>query len=324
MLVSKRPFQPEEVDAIVDLARRLGFGILYAPGVADSIPEMEQLLGTQAAGFLRGYEWDVSATTDDRPFFFFFERPKGFVVSGLSELNRLPEFRRGAADEQNAPTLLVRLLVWMLGASLALVFLFPLALGRLDPRAIRGAGRILAYFASIGLGFILIEIPMIQRYTLLLGQPIYAFAVILGCMLVSSGIGSVVSGRISDEGIETAARVLLLLVAGAGAAHALLAPSLVASGLRWPLPFRLIATALTIAPLAFFMGFPMPLAIRMIERRAPAAIAWGWGINGTLSVVGSIVAMMISVTLGMTSTMLCGAAAYLFAAWTPTGESSVR
>ena len=58
----------------------------------------------------------------------------------------------------------------------------------------------------------------------------------------------------------------------------------------------------------------MPLGIRMLERNTPRTIAWAWGINGSLSVLGSIVAMMVSVTMGITATMLFGAAAYLLSA----------
>jgi predicted membrane-bound spermidine synthase len=187
-------------------------------------------------------------------------------------------------------------------------------LGRLRLETARGAERGLLYFAGIGLGFITIEIPMIQRYGLLLGQPIYAFAVILGCVLVASGVGSLLSSRIADERLLSTLRTILVLVAIGAALHAWLVPSLIAAGLRWTTAPRLLATFASIVPLALLMGFPMPLGIRMLERNTPRAIAWAWGINGSLSVLGSIVAMMVSVTVGITATMLFGAAAYLLSA----------
>jgi spermidine synthase len=314
VLVSRAPFRPEEIEAIASLASELGFGLLYAPDHPESIAEIRDLLGADPERFLGAYSSAVAATTDDRPYFFFFDRPGAFVKSGLAELFQLPSFFRGTAEQHNAPTLLVRLLVWMTGASLLLMFLVPMILGRLRLETARGAERGLLYFAGIGLGFITIEIPMIQRYGLLLGQPIYAFAVILGCVLVASGVGSLLSSRIADERLLSTLRTILVLVAIGAALHAWLVPSLIAAGLRWTTGPRLLATFASIVPLALLMGFPMPLGIRMLERNTPRAIAWAWGINGSLSVLGSIVAMMVSVTVGITATMLFGAAAYLLSA----------
>jgi hypothetical protein len=200
----------------------------------------------------------------------------------------------------------------MTGASLLLMFLVPMILGRLRLETARGAERLL-YFAGIGLGFITIEIPMIQRYGLLLGQPIYAFAVITVKIVVPTA-GSLLSSRIADERLLPTLRTILVLVGIGAALHAWLVPSLIAAGLRWTNAPRLLATFASIVPLALLMGFPMPLGIRMLERNTPRAIAWAWGINGSLSVLGSIVAMMVSVTVGITATMLFGAAAYLLSA----------
>ena len=46
------------------------------------------------------------------------------------------------------------------------------------------------YFASLGLGFMLVEVVMMQKYTLILGHPIFAFAVVLSSLLISSGLGT--------------------------------------------------------------------------------------------------------------------------------------
>lgn len=83
---------------------------------------------------------------------------------------------------------------------------------------------------------------------------------------------------------------------------------------------RILGTLFCVAPLGLIMGMALPLGVRMIERRAPAAIAWGWGINGSLSVIGTILAMMLSVTLGMTATILVGTACYVIAMLAVTGE----
>jgi predicted membrane-bound spermidine synthase len=310
MLASRRPFTPDEIARIQRLVERLGFGVLYAPGDPGSLEAIARLLGPDPDGLLASYPKNVSATTDDRPFFFFFERPAGFLQRGLVEVGRAPRLGEGTTSEGAAPTLLVRMLLWMIGLNALLIFALPLALGRMRLAETRGAGRSLLYFACIGLGFITVEIPLIQRYTLLLGQPIYAFAVILGCVLVASGAGSWISGRFPDDTIVSRGRLVIALLIAGAVLHALAGSALIHAGLRFGLPARLGLTVATIAPLGLVMGMPLPLGIRMLEARAPSAIAWAWGINGSLSVVGTILAMMISVTSGMTWTILFGAAAY--------------
>jgi spermidine synthase len=323
LLASRRPFAPEEIVRLERLAESLGFGFLYAPGRSDALPGIVEILGPAPERFLRQYPLDVVAPTDDRPFFFFFEKPIAFLLgdllgvvkgTGPEEHVEAEVFR----DRDSAPTVLVRLALWMLGLSIVLIFLLPMGLGRLRLAAARGAGRNLVYFACIGLGFIMVEISMIQRFTLFLGQPIYAFAVILGCLLVSGGLGSLLSSRLGDASLVARSRLILTLVVVGAILHAVLAPTLIGMGLRWSLPWRLTATVLAIAPLGLVMGMPLPLGIRLLERRQPAAIAWGWGINGSLSVMGTILAMMVAVIFGITWAILAGAGAYALALWMPT------
>jgi spermidine synthase len=321
LLASRRPFTDDEVEQVRRLTARLGFGLLYAPGASDAHPAAVKLLGPEGDAFLREYPLDVSATTDDRPFFFFFDRPGDFLRAGLAGVTRLPE-RRGFLGEGAAPTLLVRLLVWMVGLCVLLIFVLPMVLGRMRLSSARGSGRNLLYFACIGLGFIMIEIPLIQRFTLLLGKPIFSFALILGCILIAAGIGSALSARIGEARISRAARVVALSVVVGGLLHAFLGPVMIHTGLRWGLALRIVGTLLCVAPLGLIMGMALPLGVRMTERRAPAAIAWGWGINGSLSVIGTILAMMLSVTMGMTAAVLVGVACYGLALFGVTGGPS--
>jgi spermidine synthase len=324
LLASRRPFEAADIDRIERLAARLGFGLLYAPDAPEPFAPIAGLLGPRAEDFLQEYRRDVAATTDDRPFFFFFERPADFLRAGIVGVGEAPRFEGDPVGEGAAPSLLVRMFLWMTGLNVLLVFLLPLVLGRLRLTAARGAGPSLAYFACIGLGFITIEIPLIQRYTLLLGQPIYAFAVILGCVLVASGVGSALSSRISDARLVARARLVLILIIAGAVLHALLAPKLISAGLRWELSSRVAVSIATIIPLGLVMGIPLPLGIRMLERRAPTAIAWGWGVNGSLSVMGTILAMMISVSIGLTGTILFGASSYALAVLTTVRSASPR
>jgi len=177
-------------------------------------------------------------------------------------------------------------------------------------RAVAGARRGLLYFAAIGLGFIMIELPLIQRYTLVLGQPLYAFASILSCVLVFGGLGSFVSHSVRDERLLATTRLVLSAVLLGALLHVVLMPGLLRTAMGLELPWRLLITVVTIAPLGFVMGMPLPLGMRLLQRRAPLALAWAWGVNGSLSVMGSVLAMVLSVFWGITHALVVAVVMY--------------
>ncbi len=203
-------------------------------------------------------------------------------------------------------------------------FVLPILLGRLRFGAVRGAGKGLLYFAAIGLGFILVELSFIQRYTLVLGQPLYAFACILGCILVSSGLGSLATHSFRDE--RRAARWALLAICAGALVHAFAGPPLLSRSMSLELPWRIAITLLSIAPLGFLMGMPLPLGMRLVEQSAPRALAWAWGVNGSLSVMGTVLAMVISIFTGITWTIAAGGVLYAiaFGVWAHPGGTRGR
>jgi predicted membrane-bound spermidine synthase len=314
MLVSRRPFRIEEVQKIARLARQLGFKILYEPNGRWNPQGFTNLFGPDRESFLAHHAYNVAATRDDRPFFFFFDRPFRFGTGITEELTRrgtgsLPE----AQGLMKTPRILLQAFALVAGLVALLAFGIPVLLGRLrlgDARASRVG---LLYFAGIGLGFILVEVALIQRYTLLLGQPLYAFSGILGCILVFSGLGSLMTHSIREERLARAATLALAALMLGVVAHAFLMPPLLRGAMRFELGLRFAYTIATVAPLGFVMGMPLPLGMRLMERASPKGLAWAWGVNGSLSVMGTVLAMTTSVYVGITSTMLTGALAYLLA-----------
>jgi predicted membrane-bound spermidine synthase len=306
LIASRGELTPEDVASLTEVTDALGFRILYAPGRESGQRQIEALLGPRREEYLDKYPLDIRASTDDRPFFHYFRRP---FRSGPG--------RAGGIGSQagHAPGVLLRLFVLVCVLTVGLAFALPLLLGRLHLRSASGAGRALIYFACIGLGFLMVEIALLQRHTLLLGQPLYAFAVVLGTVLVSSGIGSYLTHSLfSRPGGGRRARLVLASIVSLALVHAFAMPYLLDIGIRWSLWSRLVLTVVGVAPLALLMGMPLPLGMRALEARAPAALAWGWGINGALSVMGSILAMTTSIFFGITFTLAAGAIAYLGAA----------
>jgi predicted membrane-bound spermidine synthase len=311
MLASRRPFESEEVRHVLDLCKDLGFEVMFAPRARNNVEEIKAILGPDRDSFLSSYPSSVAATPDDRPFFFYFQKPtKAFQVVFSPTATAWPTSRI-------APDLLTKLLLFVMALTFTTAFLVPMTLGRLKLKDARGSGASLLYFAGIGLGFILVEISLLQRYTLLLGQPIYAFAVILSSMLVFSGTGSLLSHRVGVDRLRAFSRFALLVILGGIAVHAVWMPALLNAAMRWDLPARLALTVGTIAPLALVMGIALPTGMRLMERSSASTLAWAWGVNGSLSVLGSVVAMCTSVFFGITTTLFLGLASYVLALVTP-------
>jgi hypothetical protein len=223
----------------------------------------------------------VDPVYDDRPFFFARQKPWG-----------LPGSMRDA----------------FLMILLPLLALFGglLVLGR--PKA-EGAGRYwgsIAYFASLGLGFIAVELALLQNMTLLLGHPIFTLSILLFTLLAAGGVGSYCSGRFR------AGRVCLT-VAALGVVYAFLLPEIVPSLLALELPARIAIAVLLVSPLGFAMGMPFPSGLRKTGQGLPEPPFY-WGLNGILSVVGSLGTMVLAVTCGFQVAMLAGCACYVAAA----------
>ena len=162
------------------------------------------------------------------------------------------------------------------------------------------------YFALLGVAFLFVEIPLIQRWILLLGHPTYAFTGVVLTLLLFSGLGSLLARRswLPRRG------ALAILVA-----LALLTPVLVdllaAGTLGLPLPVRVGLAMLSLAPLGVLMGLPFPLGLVWLEEvQAPQLVPWSWAINGCASVVASVLAAILGLSYGFTTVLGLGAGAY--------------
>ena len=165
------------------------------------------------------------------------------------------------------------------------------------------------YFGGLGLGFLWVEIPLLQRYILYLDQPTYAFATVLFGVLVWSGVGSLSSYRLR---VPMAAAVWT--TAALSALYAFGLPPVFELTLGLPLMGRLALSIALLAPLGVAMGVPFPRAIRMLGEQAPALVPWAWAVNGSTSVISAILATVLALSFGFTWVMLGGAAAYVVAA----------
>ena len=225
----------------------------------------------------------VGPVFDDSPFYFAVERPWGMP----RQIAR-------------------RLFTWLLAPSLALLALFS-AFGKPTGERAAPYASSVVYFAALGFGFIAVELALLQHLTLLLGHPIFTLSVLLFTLLAAGGVGSAVSGRLTP-------RAACLIVAVLGAVEAVALPRLVPLLLPLSLAARVAIAIVVIAPLGLVMGMPFPRGLQSTGRGALPAPPFYWGLNGIMSVVGSVTTVLVALTLGFQAAMLMGCACYVMAA----------
>ncbi len=281
-----------------------------APARDSLMEDITAYLGGNASASPGGSSFsffNLSPSTQDKPFFNEII-PPARIPGALARIEILPRQEIGY---------LVNVAVLAQAAIFALVvFLLPLtrrgsmgAHGLTAPTVLRGFG----YFLCLGLGFLFIEIVLIERFTYLLNDPALAFATVLSAMLIASGLGSAFSSRFVPRpraGIRLACGTAAL----ATAILALALPRLLPEALAWPEEYRLALTIAISAPLGFFMGMPFPLALSTYRGNRSAFIPWAWSVNGALSVVATPLANILAVSFGYTVVFSASLALYAAAA----------
>ena len=173
----------------------------------------------------------------------------------------------------------------------------------------------------IGIAFMLTEICLIQRFILFLARPAYAFSVVLFSVLVASALGSYYSKKVIVQGghdelllkrslgkvpVLVITPVLLL-------AYVFLLDRVLTPAIAWPLWIRYGVAFFVILPLGFMMGMFFPVGVRTLSLHLEAAIPWAWAVNGSVSVVGSVMAVLIALSYGFTTVLCAAAVAYSLA-----------
>ncbi len=302
VLLKKTPFTAAEAEQLVAVSTEMEFTVLYAPGLAADNPVHALVAAPDLEQAIDAYPLDLSAPTDDRPFFFSFVRPGDLLSPAYKDS---PVYRASAEANQ------VLLIVLAISVTFTALFMLgPLAWRRGRELHAAGSWRYLLYFAAMGIGFMLVEMPLIQRLTIYLGSPTYALAVVLFTILSSSGAGSLTTHGTSEDGAPCRLRRVIPALIGVMTLHLLLLPAIVRSTQQWGLAGRIAVSAATILPVGFLLGQPFPLGIKWARRQAAGTIPWLWAVNGAASVVGSALATLIALRTGFRSVLLAGSLCY--------------
>lgn len=311
ILLKNGVFTDVEVEALAARTERSNATLLYAPGVADD----ELHPGKTAERFrtivaaddderrriVAEHRRNIAPSTDDQPFFFFNAR-----LADVLDPN---------PKDHPARRLALPMLYGMVATLLVLALttiILPLYLraGTAIARApFRNSS--LLYFAMLGVGFMLVEISLIQRLTVFLGHPIWSFVVVLATMLAFGGLGSFYSNRWGASPrhlvgvLATIVGVMLVYVA-------LVYDAFI--GLMWLGKASRIALAVAAtAPPAFAMGMCFPMGVQIVRGFHPTLIPWGWGINGAFSVFASVASIVIALNAGFKAALATGALCYAIA-----------
>jgi spermidine synthase len=312
LLVGREGFTSEQIDGVRRFSEEKRFDLVYYPGITpeevnrfcvleepyyyDAYTEL--LDAADRETFYAAYPFDVTPPSDDRPFFFHFFRWR-----------QTPEIIRslGRTWQPFGGSGYLVLMALLLLAVLASAILVMLPLFFVKSEGQRGHGkRLFFYFLLLGLAYLFVEIPLIQRFILFLGHPVYAFATVLFSLLFFSGAGSLLSPRLP-------LRKAMLALIGLLVCYPILLPYLFQWLLGLPFAYRLVAAVMALAPLGFLMGVPFPSGIRLTGRLAPGLVPWAWGVNGCASVLSSILAVMLAISHGFSRVLFAGGVAYALA-----------
>jgi hypothetical protein len=302
VLVSPEPFAPDVVETIDTMAREMEFSPVLTPTESPD-PRFGAIVEPGGPGPALGqFDAEVSAPTDDKPFF--------FQMASLSTLLR----GQGLGEESH-----ILRGVFTLGfLALGVLFIAAVCIGgpliHMGRRTShKGQVPYYLYFCGIGLGFLLVEISQLMRLSTFLGHPTYALTVVLFTVLVFSGIGSMLVEKVTDlDRPRTLLRPLVGLL-GLAVVFGLLTPTIVASQAGATTPVRIAVSVAILAPLALLMGMPLAIGMRAASREG-APTAFLWGINGATSVVSSVFAMVFALFFGIAFTFFTGVLAYGLAA----------
>jgi spermidine synthase len=333
ILVKKGALTARDLDDLNSFVKNCSFELFYAPGAELPLRDIDILFAsyryqfedsssdsvetftnadmyrTVIPRFFAGesgkiendYIFDIRPILDSRPYY-----------TGFLKMDELPMYLDQLRDisEEWGYLLLFAMLIQAFLFGL-IVILIPV-IGRRKTlfKKRRGTIGVIFYYAGLGLGYMLIEIYLIQRLAVFLSNPTYSTSIVITVMLISSALGNITSSLLKRY------RLLVVPIACALVGGGLLfyifgLDSFLAIFHSSSMMARFMVSALVIAPPAFFMGIPYPNGLDSLQEKKPHLLPWAWGMNGGLSLVGSALARLLSVSSGFPVLLQLGIAVYL-------------
>lgn len=305
LLVKKTPFKKTEIQELTRAAHDLKFEVALSPWESLD-PNLAALTEVADLTDLRsGFPIDVTAPTDNRPFFFNMLKPEDIAK---------PSHWQQGNMSSNLQAVSLLALLFLVTSILSAVFIF-VPLWTTRSRRPQEFNRThLCFFSCLGFGFMLFEVAALQRFSIYLGHPTLGFSVVLVVLLIGSGVGSLYSSRSDDAAVYASGLRRLLLLPPLLSMTAFAIPWLSIHTQALPLPLRICVAGLLLLPSSFLMGMAFPFGLRLVEDRHSSWKPWYWAANGAASVCGSVLAVFLALAFGIQAVVLLAAAVYAVAA----------
>lgn len=319
LLVSIAAFDEQRITNLRDWTNDNKYILLHDPLTKLDSVYTDYLTAPDPRAFEKAYPFNIYPVTDDNPYFYNYYKWSDFDFSR----------RENNGDVNLRFPIGNIILIIMLALSLitaALFIIFPLLRYRRQGIKSANALPMLAYFSILGLGYITVEIVLIQRFTLFIGYPTHAITTTIFSMLFFSAIGSLIAERVCTTPRRLQTMMIALVVAIAIYVVAL-QPILTAL-LQLSDTLRIGLSVILIAPLAVLMGMPFPTGIRHISQSGDDLVSWAWGMNGVFSVIGSVTVILISMVTNFTTALVVAAVLYALAMllswsiWKPASQNA--
>ncbi len=317
-LVKKTPFTPQERETIEQYFRQHQTQLLFPTEVFKNhsmnginLYELYAVDFTEGheKGFARLYPYDISVNTDDDPFFYKYYK-----------LNLAHPFLLEIAHHTGTIIFITQIVIfWQTLFFILLFILLPLLIFKLSGvrRLPKGSfAPFVIYYACLGLGFMFIEIPLMQKFVLLLGTPIHSITVVLSALLIFTGLGSYLLGWYNGLSQNKGQLMMLLglVLTGLLLLFIKFGSPFLDHFMSWPFAGRVLMVSLCLFPFGLCLGIFFPAGLLLTGKYLPETIAWAWGINCGFSVLGSLLAIFLAQFLGFNSVLSLALIIYLMAA----------
>ncbi len=315
IMAKLEPFTRQEIEEVRRFSKERRFDLVLLPGIREEETNLyvktahneyftafrSILNPASRTSFQRDYLFDITPVRDEAPFFHYFLRLKN-----LSNIYKVMGEKWQYFIEEGYLLPAVFLQVLLLGTLLIL-------LPAIGTKKTGNGGNIrgwpLLYFAFLGLGFMFVEVSLIQKMILPLENPSYAVVTVLTSLLIGSGAGSLLSARFQLLRSPLTLLTAALLIA----AYSVLIPSFSDFAIAYHVLRKAALTFVFLLPLGIPMGIPFPTAMRRLGERTPELIPWAWAVNGCTSVMAPILTIMLAMVVGFQAVLWMGAASYLLA-----------
>ena len=307
LLMKQSPFTQSEVDKVQAVTKEKGFVLLYAPFGRGHGVIRDFVMSDDYPAFWRSYPINVSPPTDDQPFFFQMLRFSDVFRLGLRDIMQSEPLRIVPVATFGGLMIIV--------TALSLSFIVgPLWLLKRHEITINPTNiGFIAYFAALGVGFMMIEVGLMQKFILLLGHPVYSLAVILFTILLSSSLGSLLTSRTDASRAPVVGSIIGLILIVLLPIYVMFLPLLQYRFMGSPAPTKIAVSFVALFPLGLMMGTFFPLGMKRLFLSSAPLIPWCWAINGATSVFASVFALAVGLQAGIRAELIVGWACYVAA-----------